>query len=310
VAWHAGITSISRQPRFVRLPDGTAIWAETALEATGLYRDIGETGVYFRHGIETHDGDCIFDVGANIGLYSVMLLRARKRLRIFAFEPVPSIYALAERNMALYRGDASITSFNCALGRAAGVAEGERFAGLSLWATLRPGDIAGAARPDARMRDWAHTIPPNLERLGLLSRRWVDRLQRGLESPVVLPLAVAAIFALTVGIHLRAGGGLRKRRFTCQVRSLSDVILEHNVGQIDVLKIDVEGSEWEVLSGLETALWPRIRQVVVEVHDVAGRVGEMVRLFRHHGFRTEVEQGDWAHSALAGVYTLYARRNG
>mgnify|MGYP001145370293 CR=1 FL=1 len=41
-------------------------------------------------GLTVEDGDCIFDVGANIGLYSVLLLRAYRRLRIFAFEPVPS----------------------------------------------------------------------------------------------------------------------------------------------------------------------------------------------------------------------------
>src|SRR5262249_36778257 len=97
--------------------------------------------------------------------------------------------------------------------------------------------------------------------------------------------------------------------FACEVRSLSEVILEHNVAQIDVLKIDVEGSEWEVLSGLESILWPRIRQAVVEVHDVAGRVGEITRLFRQHGFRTDVDQEDWAVHRLLGIYIIYARRD-
>jgi FkbM family methyltransferase len=291
--------------------DGTAVWATNAVEAAILYYELCEASVYGRHGIEVHDGDCIFDVGANIGLYSVLLLRAKRRLRIFAFEPVPFTYALAKRNMALYQGDACIISFNCALGRAAGTAEGVMDAAFSMSASLRPADVAGAAQQDAGLRDWVHALSLDLGRIGRLSQRWVDFLQRALEEPIARPLAAAAILALAAGISVRAGGLFRRRRhFSCQVRSLSEVILERDVSRIDVLKIDVEGSEWDVLAGLESALWPRLRQVVVEVHDVDGRVGDMVWLFRQHGFRTEVDQESWAAHRLLGIHTLYARRDG
>ena len=46
--------------------------------------------------------------------------------------------------------------------------------------------------------------------------------------------------------------------------------------KIDLLKIDVEKGELEVLNGIEDADWPRIHQIVMEVHDLDGRVG-MVR---------------------------------
>jgi 31-O-methyltransferase len=297
------------RPRFLHLAGGPAVWAPNAVEAAVLRHEIFEEQVYSRHGIQVDDGACIFDVGANIGLYSVLLLRKHRRLRIFAFEPAPSICALAERNMALYQGDACITSFNCALGRAAGTAEGIMDIGFSLTTSLRPADVAGAVRRDAGVCAWAGALLLDLERLDLLPHGWVHRLRRALASPLTRPLAAAAILALATGIRLRAGG-FRKRRFTCQVRSLSEVILEHDIAQIDVLKIDVEGSEWEVLSGLENGLWPRVRQAVVEVHDVGGRVRGMERLFRQQGFRTEVDQEDWAAHRLMGIYTLYARRNG
>jgi 31-O-methyltransferase len=299
------------RPQFVHLPDGSAVWATNAVEAAILYHELGEAAIYGRHGIEVHDGDCIFDVGANIGLYSVLLLRANRRLRIFAFEPVASTYALAELNMALYRGDACITSFNCALGREAGIGDGVMDAGFSMAASLRPADVAGAVRQDAGLRVWAHAPLPDLKRLGLLSRRGADLLRLALERPLAWPLAAGTILALVAGVRWRAGGWFRKRHhFACQVHSLSDVIVKHNVSRIDVLKIDVEGSEWEVLSGLESASWPRIRQAVVEVHDVAGRLGEVVRLFRQKGFRTEVDQECWSTHRLCGIYTLYARRDG
>jgi len=60
--------------------------------------------------------------------------------------------------------------------------------------------------------------------------------------------------------------------------------------------------------GLESMLWPRVRQAVVEVHDVAGRVDDVARLFRERGFLTAVDQEDWAVHRLLGIYTICARR--
>src|SRR4030095_255980 len=66
---------------------------------------------------------------------------------------------------------------------------------------------------------------------------------------------------------------LLAERFTaeqlvCQMRSLSDVIREEDVKQIDRLKIDVEKSELDLLAGIEPGHWPRIQQIVMEVHNV------------------------------------------
>jgi hypothetical protein len=295
--------------QLICLPDRTAVWARSPFEATVMFHELGKDVIYRRYGIEVHDGDCVFDVGANIGLFSVLLLRAYRGLRVFAFEPVPFVYTLLERNLALYRGDACVTSFNCALGREAGTAEGLIDLGFSLAASLRPGDVAGAVRPETSSLDWVRALIPDFGRLGLLSPRWVRRLTQGLESPLRRPLVVAIVLALVTSVRLRAGGGLRRRRFACRMRSLSEVILEHNVARIDMLKIDVEGSECEVIMGLESVLWPRIRQAVVEVHDMAGRVDDVARLFRDHGFLITVAQEDWGVKRLLGIYTICARRD-
>src|SRR5690606_10253133 len=50
----------------------------------------------------------------------------------------------------------------------------------------------------------------------------------------------------------------------CPLRTLSDVIAEEHVERIDLLKIDVEKSELDVLSGLHDDDWRKIRQIVVE----------------------------------------------
>ena len=63
------------------------------------------------------------------------------------------------------------------------------------------------------------------------------------------------------------------------------------IARIDLLKIDCEGAEWEVLMGIQAADWPKIQQVVVEVHDHDGRAEQVRALLQGHGFsRITAEQ--------------------
>jgi FkbM family methyltransferase len=291
----------------VALPDGTRLWAPNDVEPAVLYHELGEEVVYGKHGLTVHDGDCIFDVGANIGLYSVLLLRAYRRLRVFAFEPVRTTYHLLDRNLALYSQGADVRAFDIALGRTSGVAEGEVEVGLSFAATLRPHDVLAAARRDASVVTWTQALLADLSRSGQLSPRSATLLRRGLDQRLArIPCLVLATLVL-VGVRLRAGG-FGKRRFRCRVRTLAEVLDEFELPRIDLLKIDVEGSEWEVLAGLQSAHWPRIRQLVVEVHDVEGRVAAVAELLRGHGFSTAIDQEDWALHPLLGLATVYGRR--
>jgi FkbM family methyltransferase len=58
-------------------------------------------------------GDVFFDVGANVGLYS--LYAAKRGLRVFAFEPESQNYAILNRNIYLNGMQESIAAFNLAL---------------------------------------------------------------------------------------------------------------------------------------------------------------------------------------------------
>src|SRR5262249_8164805 len=88
------------------------------------------------------------------------------------------------------------------------------------------------------------------------------------------------------------------------VTTLSAVIAAHRIGRIDLLKIDAERSEWDVLVGIEEADWPKIGQVVLEVHDGAEAVGRITDLLAARGFAVAVEQ-DPAFSGT-DVYSVYA----
>ena len=69
------------------------------------------------------------------------------------------------------------------------------------------------------------------------------------------------------------------QRIECELKTISDVIRERQVATIALVKIDVEGSEWDVIEGIAEEDWPKIRQFVVEAHDVDGRVEKMRSVF-------------------------------
>src|SRR3954454_22262055 len=74
------------------LSDDLQVNALDAFEARILYREIFEMGVYTASGISIHEGDCVVDVGANIGLFSLMALQAGDCIRLFAVEPIPALH--------------------------------------------------------------------------------------------------------------------------------------------------------------------------------------------------------------------------
>jgi acyl carrier protein len=100
----------------------------------------------------------------------------------------------------------------------------------------------------------------------------------------------------------------RSETFQCRLRPLSSVIDEENVAEIDLLKIDVQKAEWEVLAGIREDHWPLIGQIVMEVHDLDGRLEQVVKLLGDRGFRVAVEQDDLLEGSV--LYNLFAIREG
>src|SRR5262249_60403938 len=101
-----------------------------------------------------------------------------------------------------------------------------------------------------------HTILRNADQWP----RWL-RWLRHLPGFLVRPLLEQVIRRAVVTEHVE-----------CPMRTVSEIIREQQVPHIDLLKVDVEKAELDVLEGIEATDWPRIRQVVVEVHDLDGRL--------------------------------------
>jgi 31-O-methyltransferase len=101
-------------------------------------------------------------------------------------------------------------------------------------------------------------------------------------------------------------GRYRSEILRCELRTLSSVLDELELDHVDLLKIDVEGAELDVLEGIRDADWPRIRQIVIEVHDRDRRGTAVAVEIRRRGFRLTIEQ----EPVMRGtdVHLIYARR--
>jgi len=80
------------------LPDGLPVAHLNKNETDYTYNEIFILQAYLCHGITIHDGDCIVDAGVNIGLFTVFASRLARDLRVFSFEPNPSVFECLKAN--------------------------------------------------------------------------------------------------------------------------------------------------------------------------------------------------------------------
>lgn len=259
--------------RRLSLPNGLVVAYASRAELTQFYQDIFERRAYVAHDLSLADGACVFDVGANIGLFTLFADLEAANARIFAFEPAPPLFEILTENTAWCRGE--VLLFNCGLADRVGTAE------LTFY-PMSPG--LSSFHPDAG------------EERAVLGTLFNRALARG------GPEAEEVSRSREELLDQR----LRAETWSCPLLTLSEVIRAHGVERIDLLKVDVEKSEEAVLAGLDEADWPKVRQAVLEVHDIVGRLDRVTGLLRDHEFDVETEQEELYQGT--DRYLLYARR--
>jgi len=261
--------------QYSKLPNGLLFLGHSAFQTGGLYKEIYDEETYFKHGINLADGDCVFDVGANIGMFSLFVKDRWRNARVYAFEPLPLNSELLRDNMALYGLDVKV--HNCGLSSRSGSATFTYYPN----APTMPG-LATDQEFSSSVRNWLQTVAPGADQ-------------------TLLPEAE---------LEQMVGKYLLTEDYTCQLTTLSEMIRENNIDRIDLLKIGMEKSEADVLAGLEESDWEKIRQVVMEVHS-RELYDHVVPIFEKHGFNVAVERtfNDPSNGPQSvEVYMLYARR--
>lgn len=256
------------------LPNGMLVAHLNKNETAYLYEDIFEQETYLKHGISLKDGSCIFDIGANIGFFSLFWHRKVNNANIYAFEPIPPVFEILKTNMDLYGIDAKL--FNCGLSDSKKEDTFVYYPNLSLMSGRFVDDIdereVVKTFERARLNTGANHITANYEKL----------LDEVLEERMM------------------------SRSYVCPLKTISDVIDECKIEKIDLLKIDAEKSELEILSGIREGDWKKIEQIIVEVHDIDHRVQVVTELLKDRGYRTTVEQDSLLEDT--NLYNIYATR--
>ena len=256
-------------------PNGMRIVAQTQTEAEHFYQDIFEKEIYRRHGVALGDGACIFDVGANIGSFLLYAHQASRGALIHSFEPAPPLFEKLRRNAALNGVAARL--FNV------GISDREGMAAFTFYP--RSSGMSSFHADKEQEKD--------------ILRRMMEHERAA---------GVAGVGELMGFAEDLLEERFRSESFECRLRPLSAVIDEGGVEWIDLLKIDVQKAELAVLDGIREEHWPRIAQVVMEVHDFEGRLERIVRRLEGLGFRVAVEQDELLVGSV--LYNLFAVRPG
>lgn len=213
------------------------------IETELAYNEIFVRKEYVRSGIDLEEGDTVIDVGANVGIFTLFLLRNFRGLTIHAVEPIPVNFRLLERNVARY-GGCELHLHNTALG----------------------------SEPDGRIELLFYP------RMTGNSTAYPEtkRSQREALSSLFSEEELGVIYS-TEGI-------------TVASTTFSSLLRKERIGEIALLKIDTEGSETDVLRGIEPGDWKRIRQAVIEVHDELKRLAVVREMLTSHGMRVTVDE--------------------
>lgn len=266
----------------VLLPNNTKIFCLRKDEAYILYEQVQE---YFKNGIELQEGDIVIDVGANIGLFTLWAYQScNKNINVYALEPVPEVFDVLYQNIQRY--------------------DSEKLKALPYGISQVDKTQVFAYYPNASALSTAYPDSSGKEKAKIKNAA-IKKIE---STPSSFPvLRWLPHFLLSFILESKLKQAFQMKEITCQLKSLSNIIHEHNINKIDLLKIDAEKSELDVLLGIKDQHWSLIKQVVIEVHDINHRVQEIIHLFEKHDFsRIIVEQEPIFKDS--DIYNIYAFR--
>ena len=257
------------------LPNGLEIVHLNQYETDYLYKEIFEDECYLKHGIRLPDGATVVDIGANIGLFSLFVMSQCRNPRIYAFEPAPVAYDLLKANCDVY--GTSAQAFNLGVSDRQGTATFTFYENSSVFSSFHSDEAVDREAIQAVVRNMLNA------------------------ESVADESAQEYVSELTID-------RLRRSTHECSLTTVSDIIRENHIDRIDLLKIDAEKSELDIIRGIADCDWPKIDQIVIEIHDPTGNAVRGINdLLIRKGYRCAIEQEKLLEHS--GLFNLFATRD-
>jgi FkbM family methyltransferase len=258
-----------------KLPNGLLVSQINKYETDFVYKEVFEDKVYLKNGISLPEAPIVFDVGANVGLFTLFVKSMRPSASIYAFEPSVELYDVLRLNAA---DDPTIHLYQCGISNLEKVVDFTYYPHYTILSGFHP-DLD---QDEAQLK------------AGITKRLQSTRLGKNLTNN---PRAMDYL----VGDKLTEA-----RTYKCEIRSLSSVMRDENIPRIDLLKIDAERSEMDILNGIKDADWPKIWQIVLEIHDLQGRLTQQItESLTVRGFTAKCEEEmDFGDSHILNLYAI------
>ena len=257
------------------LPNGLEIVHLNRYETDYVYKEIFEDECYLKHGIRLPDGATVVDIGANIGLFSIFVMSRCRNPKIYAFEPAPVAYDLLKANCDAY--GAGTQTFNFGVSDRQGTATFTFYENSSVFSSFHSDEAEDREAIQAVVRNMLNAESVADES----AQEYVNELTRN---------------------------RLRRSTHECRLTTVSDIIRNNQIDRIDLLKIDAEKSELEIIRGIVDSDWPKIDQIVIEIHDPThDTVRRISELLIGKGYRCAVEQEKLLEHS--GLFNLFATRD-
>jgi FkbM family methyltransferase len=215
-------------------------------EARVTLHEIWDDKLYFQEGISILPGDIVFDIGANIGVFT--LCAAKQGARIYAYEPIPPTFELLQHNIHLHGFE------NIAHARNIGLSDRAEERTMFHYPALSVCDSWTAQDSwfELMAEEWENTLDilktANPDQYKAIRSLGSKSQQQGAVREIIDGISASPV------------------RIKCKFDTLSGVIAQENVQSIGLLKLDAERADWEILNGVKAEDWNRIRQVAMEVH--------------------------------------------
>ncbi len=225
------------------LPNGINIYQINYNETNFMYNEVFIDKEYYKNGIVVNEGDCVFDIGSNIGMFSVFMSNLEKDIRLYAFEPIPPLYQVLCKNMDRHNPKAKI--YNMAFG------ETNKTEIFTFY-------------PNNSIMSGLHTNEEDDKSCFL--KTYIDKNLSDEDQELLLQYSNEIL-----------EGRFINEKYECTVTTIDDFIEKNNIDVIHLLKIDAEKSEYNILLGLAKN-WDKVKQLVIEVHseEILNNVTELL----------------------------------
>ena len=256
------------------LPNGLEIVHLNRYETDYVYHEIFEDLCYLRHDIRLPDGATVLDIGANIGLFSLFVMSRCANARIYACEPAPVVFDLLKANCDAY--GPQVRPLNV------GVSDRKKTATFTFYekSSVFSGFHSDVAEDREAIRAVVRNMLSRASVTGDAVEQYVDEL---------------------------TADRLDRKTYECQLTSVSDIIREHEIEKIDLLKVDAEKSELAILKGIADCDWPKIDQIVMEIHGPTRvAIKQIEKFLMGKGYRCALEHE--TQLERTGLFNLYATR--